>query len=577
MIPMLTSVWALGALAAIPALVAIYLYQRRFRAREVSSLLLWDAIQQASIGGRTREPLRLPLAFWLELLVILLIALAAAGPILPSWSRARPLVIVLDDSLSMTAGGDEAPRRRALDFVKSSASRSAHDPVHVVFAGATPQLAGGASLDEKLRGWTCASPSADLDAAIGFATQVGGPAALVLVVTDRAPESRLEKGALAWRAFGTTRANVAIAAAARSSGSRERVLLEIASYAPAAQARTLTLNNGRTMNITLQSGERKRLQFDVGNAPFEARLSADDAPFDDRVVLLEEKRPPVRVALRIANAELRQDVEQAFRATGRAALTEVHPELVVTDGPAPDDAWSVLLRTAKAKSAVTGPYVLDRAHPLLRGLSFEGLVWGIPPDVKLQPADALVTAGNEVLLSDEQVPNGHRLRLRLDPAISNVQRAPLWPAFWWNVLEWRSAETPGPRSANVLLGQDARVRVAAPRVDVIAPDGSRRGIDSVDGEIVVHADRAGVWQIESAAAGSRQRMAFSFAANAIVPRESDLRNASAGTFGGWSEESLLSSGYQDVAWLALLIALAVLVVHHWSLWAPQPAASRKAS
>ncbi|HEX7832848.1 MAG TPA: VWA domain-containing protein, partial [Thermoanaerobaculia bacterium] len=152
---MLSSVWALGALAAIPALVAIYLFQRRFRTREVSSLLLWDAIQQASMGGRTREPLRLPLAFWLELAAIALIALAAAGPILPRWSRTRPLVIVLDDSLSMSAGGDDAPRAKAMNFVRDTASRGGHDPVHVVFAGATPQLAGGATLAEKLRGWTC--------------------------------------------------------------------------------------------------------------------------------------------------------------------------------------------------------------------------------------------------------------------------------------------------------------------------------------------------------------------------------------------------------------------------------------
>lgn len=563
MIPMLTSFWALSALAAIPALVAIYLFQRRFRTRDVSSLLLWNAIRQTSAGGRTREPLRLPLAFWLEVLAIALLALAAAGPILPRWSRTRPLVIVLDDSLSMSAGGDDSPRKRALEFVRDSASRTAHNPVHLVFAGATPQLAGGESLDEQLRGWTCSAPTSDLDAAIGFATQVGGPSALVLVVTDHAPDATLEKGVLTWRAFGAPRANVGFATAGRSSGMRERVLLEVASYTKSAQTRTLTLSNGRAMNLVLGPGERKRLQFDVGTAPFEARLSPDDASFDDRVVLLEEKRPPVRVALRIANPDLRQDVEQAFRASGRAALTDVRPELVVTDGAAPHDGWAVLLRTAKAKSAVTGPYLLDRAHPLLRGLSFEGLVWGVPPDVKLQPADALVLVGNEVLLADEEVPNGHHLRLRLDPTISNVQRAPLWPAFWWNVLDWRGAQTPGPRAANVILGNDARVRVAAPLATVTSPDGTRRDVQAVDGDVVVNADRVGVWKVD----------AFSFAANALVPRESDLTHAAAGTFGGWSEASLLSSGYQDVAWLALLLALAVLVGHHWSLWSGTPAGS----
>lgn len=556
MTPLFTSAWALGALAAIPPLIAIYLYQRRFKTRDVSSLLLWDSIQQASMGGRTRERLRLPLAFWLELIAIALLALAAAGPILPKFARTRPLVIVLDDSLSMLAGGDASPRAKALGLVRDSANGGAHNPVHVVFAGATPQLAGGASIDEKLRGWTCGAATADLDAAIGFATQVGGPSALVLVVTDHAPDTKLEKGSLAWRAFGSSRANVGFAAAARSSGTRERVLLEVASYAKTNETRTLTLNNGRAMPIALQPGERKRLQFDVGSAPFEARLTSDDATFDDRVVLLPENRAPVRVSLKIANAHLRQDVERAIHATGHASLMDVRPDLVVTDGAGPEEGWSVLLRTAKATRAVTGPYVLDRSHPLLRGLSFEGLVWGVPPDVKPLPAEPLVLVGNDVLLAEEQVSNGRRLRLRLDPTISNVPRAPLWPAFWWNVLEWRSAQTPGVRAANVILGSDARVRIDAPRATVIAPNGERREVAAVDGEVVVHADRAGVWKVDR----------FSFAANAIIPRESDLTRATSGEFGGWSEESLLSSGYQDVTWLVLLLALAVLVLHHWSLW-----------
>jgi aerotolerance regulator-like protein len=565
MMPMLSSVWALGALAAIPALVAIYLFQRRFRTREVSSLLLWDAIQQASMGGRTREPLRLPLAFWLELAAIALIALAAAGPILPRWSRTRPLVIVLDDSLSMSAGGDDAPRAKAMKFVRDSASRGGHDPVHVVFAGATPQLAGGATFAEKLRGWTCNAATGDLDAAIGFATQVGGPSALVLVVTDRAPESELEKGSLTWRAFGTSRANVAFAVAARGS---ERVLLEIASHAKTDQTRTLTLSDGKSLPVALRPGERKRLQFSASGAkPFEARLSGDDAPFDDRVVLLPEARPPVRVALRIAHPEMRADVEQALRASGRVALTDVRPEVIVTDGAPPgaesNGGWSVVLRTSKATRAVTGPYVLDRTHPLLRGLSLEGLIWGVPAELNAQsPSNALVLVGNETLLSDERVSGGHRIRLRLDPSISNVQRAPVWPAFWWNVLEWRTANAPGVRVSNVSLGSDARVRVEGPRAIVIAPDGTRREMEPADGEIVIEATQRGIWQVD------RHR----FAVNALVPSESDLMRATNGTWGGWSEESLLSSGYQDVAWLALLLALVVLAWHHVSLWRTVPAA-----
>jgi hypothetical protein len=51
MIPLLTYPLALIALAAVPALAAIYILRNRFRRRQVSSLLLWRFQVQAKSGG----------------------------------------------------------------------------------------------------------------------------------------------------------------------------------------------------------------------------------------------------------------------------------------------------------------------------------------------------------------------------------------------------------------------------------------------------------------------------------------------------------------------------------------------
>jgi hypothetical protein len=324
------------------------------------------------------------------------------------------------------------------------------------------------------------------------------------------------------------------------------------------------------MTVTLAPGERKRLQFDAGgasafeariNSAFEAQFTGDTAAYDDRVVLLAENRPPVRVSLRIANPDLRNDIETALRATGRAALTDVRPELVVSDGGAPPDGWSVVIHAAKAPSAVTGPYVMSRTHPVLRGIALDGLVWGVPAG---DPAgEPLVLVGSRALLTAERVRGGERLHLRIDPAISNLQRAPAWPALWWNILDWRSDQSPGLRAANLLLGGVARVRVDTSRATVVAPDGTRREIEASEGEIVVAATSAGVWSVD------RHR----FAVNALIAGESDLTRTASGTWGGWSDESLLAAGYDDFAWLALLLALAVLAWHHASLWSAAPARS----
>src|SRR5262245_45749224 len=112
MIPVFTYPWALLGLATIPALAAIYWLRSRQRRVVVSSLLLWLDAPEAREGGRRLERFQAPLLFYLELLLLLLLVLAAANPHLPVSQGARPLVVVLDDSYSMQAGGDQSPRRR---------------------------------------------------------------------------------------------------------------------------------------------------------------------------------------------------------------------------------------------------------------------------------------------------------------------------------------------------------------------------------------------------------------------------------------------------------------------------------
>jgi hypothetical protein len=80
MIPFLTYPLALLALASLPALAAIYLLRNRFRKRTVSSLLLWNFQVPSKSGGAKVHRLQLPLLFFLELLALALLALAAAGP-----------------------------------------------------------------------------------------------------------------------------------------------------------------------------------------------------------------------------------------------------------------------------------------------------------------------------------------------------------------------------------------------------------------------------------------------------------------------------------------------------------------
>ena len=80
--PVFTFSIAFIALLAAPALVAIYWLRNQSRERRVSSLLLWLDEKQMWEGGRMIHRLQTPLLFFLELLVILLLVTAAAGPMM---------------------------------------------------------------------------------------------------------------------------------------------------------------------------------------------------------------------------------------------------------------------------------------------------------------------------------------------------------------------------------------------------------------------------------------------------------------------------------------------------------------
>jgi hypothetical protein len=509
----LTSLAALFGLLSIPLLAVIYLFHRRPQTRQVSSLMLWQSLRRPATAGRKREFLRLPLTFWLEALALLLLVLAAAGPMLPRLARTHPLIVILDDSLSMQAGAQQ----RARTFVDHIGKD--FDPVRFILAGPAPQLARPSTTLGMTDQWTCNAPSADLDAALAFATQLAGPNALVMVVTDHAPEhsagSRVQ-----WHAFGEPAKNAAIVAAARSRAGRDRVMLEIAGE-PASM--TITAD-GRTVFSGRRSG---RLTFEVpaGTKVVEAQLANDAAAFDNHVILLPERKPPVLVTVDVKDEVLKRDVERAVTATGRALLAP-NGALTISDHPVPGD-WRLEFITGTSGVAHAGPFLIDRTNPITDGVDLDGVIWTATSGP--MAGTPVVLAGDQPLLTAAT----HAFRMRLNPAQSTLQRSPAWPSLIWNLIELRSAEAPGFRAANVVDGG---------LNELVLPDGSHK---------VILASHPGIWTVDR----------YQFACNALNAEESDLSKAKSGTWNGWSEASLAAGGYENVAWLLLLATLAVLALH----------------
>ena len=141
--PTLTYPLAWLAAISLPLLAAIYFLRHRFRKLPVSSLLLWQMQRESREGGRHFETPKFPPIFFIELLILALLVFAALGPRWQLPHTTRPLIVVLDDSLSMSAGpAGQQPRDEALKLLNEILAERDFASYQLIAAGAGPRLLG---------------------------------------------------------------------------------------------------------------------------------------------------------------------------------------------------------------------------------------------------------------------------------------------------------------------------------------------------------------------------------------------------------------------------------------------------
>ncbi|MCE2393830.1 VWA domain-containing protein [Candidatus Poribacteria bacterium] len=588
MIPTFTLPLGFLALLAIPGLVAIYLLRTRSRRYPVSSLMLWVNQQQARQGGLRVERLQTPLLFFLELLAIILLALAVASPIIRTMRGAIPLMVVLDDSFSMLAGVDETPKSRAIVALEEQFRRvgrfnplaNRRYAVRYVLAGTEPQVLNepARTAEEaiaQLEAWRCLSPSADLGAAINLAAELSGQKTLILVLTDEPPPQMLKEDRMQWWAFGIPHSNMAFVNATRTvTDSGERCLLEITNLSPhvdstelivevddAASQSSSSLLHQSVLEIDSRATRRIFLNLPPKTPPFRARIGDDALRIDNKVMLLPQHRKPVLVDVRIQEPRLRSLVENALASTDRVLSAKTGPELLFLDETTVADdsaeAWSMRVITEPTASAYLGPFVIDLTHPLAEGLSLDGVVWGAGTKEQFM-GTPIITAGNVPLLTDtERFTGAHEIRLRLRPDLSTLQNSPNWPILMWNLLQWRASQTPGLERTNLRLGEVAvlTTKLGTTSVEVVSPDGGTLVQPVLDRTINLKAGAIGIYEVR---AGLDK---YAFSSNALYQAESDLTNKATGRWGDWGDATLRWWGYQSFAWFFLLLAIGILTLH----------------
>ncbi|MGA1869853.1 MAG: vWA domain-containing protein [bacterium] len=495
---------ALFSLVAVPLLVALYIFQSKFKRFPVSSLFLWESQRESARGGRHLHRIKTPLLFFLELCIILFLFLAIATPYWQSSRRLKPLTIILDNSVSMLSTTEgESPRMRAERALIEEMEKRKNYMLRIILAADTPHMLGSVigredTIHNLLQKWTCMSPSADIEGARALAYKMWKGTPPLLIISDHAPEHSIEGKNITWWSFGRKTPNIGFINAKRTPGDEsDRVLLEVANYSDNPSDTVLFFQQEKELALKPHQIQRLVLEIPSNLDVFKARLPDDALGFDNEVCLTSSSLKDLKIRYDIADEETASSVDKALRAAGLAAKDDIPADLLFTDREDTythtQDMWVVKILKKGGAQPYIGPFVLDRTHPLTEGLTLDGIIWGGSPR-HVTDGIPLIMAGNVTLLTDDLV-------LNLDLALSNLQHTPNWPILIWNILQWRKRELPE-------IGQ-----------------------------------------------------AHLCASNLLSSAESDLSQCSSGRWGRWSPAEINMKYGMNISWIFILLTLSFVALH----------------
>jgi Ca-activated chloride channel homolog len=479
-----TAPLGLLALLAIPAIVAIHLFRRRFPPRPVAGLFLWQVVQQTPQGGGkvTRLPITASLIF--ECLAALALALILAGARITPASVNDHLVILLDDSASMAAvnAQNQSPRDRAARRIVDEVERFGRGVrVTLIQSGERPAvLAGPAALALETRPaldkWKPQAQHHSLALGLRLARELAGKTGRILVFSDEPPES--EMAGVQWIAVGEPLGNVGIIGAQRSLSPDEgkgTISLTLGNSSTESTKRQLRLmaagKDLLTQEITVPPRVSSlNLPLPSGLPAVTVALSNDALQRDNEVVLVEPRPQIVSIDNRLPKGRGKDALDRGLRSIAGLTRSD-HAQLVfgpadLLDPPPEPGTWRVgfgraparLLTSGKPQDLI-GPFIPEKRHPLLLGTTLAGVVWAGALPVSLSAVHPILSSGNQPLIGllGPRPDDGILFNLDLDQ--TNLPRTPDWPILISNVVELRRQNLPGPERWNYRAGEWVRVRL----------------------------------------------------------------------------------------------------------------------
>jgi hypothetical protein len=569
--------WGLLALLALPAIIVIHLYHRRFPPLVIAGLHLWTSETRQTIAGRRREKLPVSASLLLELAAALLLAVVFSEPHFAGISDTVHLVAVLDNSASMSAKPSEAGgvsfRDAAIDELERRAQGLPRGSVvTLIVSGNRPIMLAGPAISwsdakPRLLAWQPQAPRHSFEPAWDLGLQLVEKNGDLLFLTDQLPQmiqSREDQpGAtdsgnrglipnqMEWVSVGRRLDNLAISAARwtfDAGTGTGQVFIRAQNYSRKPVNFQLLGRKGETI-VFRHAGELP----DQGASSFEAEVpgglgrltveltAADDGlAIDNRVELIEPQTRMVTVAVSHPQTDTVRAIRRVLDALPEVQMGDVESaQLVFAAADSlpesnPRRWWGGIGPMSTAQDALqaaedlAGPYLIDKRQPLLDGVLLNGVVWGGVQPVA-HDVTPLVSAGSRALVSRLNGTRTTGFVFNIDLSRSNLTESPDWPILIDNLVELRRESLPGLAQWNFRLGEEVRFRLfeseglgnASPASDQLklVHDGKTKSVARTGLVELPPLEETGIYEVHD---GSD--LVGRFAVNFFDAEESDLRN-----------------------------------------------------
>jgi Ca-activated chloride channel homolog len=203
-----------------------------------------------------------------------------------------------------------------------------------------------------------------------------------------------------------------------------------------------------------------------------ASLSSDALLRDNDVTLVEPQPQIVGVENHLPEGRARDALARALTSISNATSAQ-HGQLSFVPAAALDQSpepgvWRVGFGRAPARLLLpgapqdfVGPFVPEKRHPLLQGVTLGGVVWaGALPTVP-NGIHPIVSSGDQALMAMLGSRPDEGILFNVDLDKTNLVRAPDWPILISNLVELRRQNLPGPERWNYRAGEWVRARLGS--------------------------------------------------------------------------------------------------------------------